>query len=122
VAADPAGAPPHLLVAPWPENADTATAAAALISLAKAWDLDGGPRGRATLCLLPAGAAAGALAASLGPEATIVGPLAAGTARLTPGAGHAATFEADPPDPRREAGQVNFTDLQARVKRLYTGL
>ena len=109
---------PRLLVS----DADTATAAAALISVAKAWDLDGGPKGHATVCLLPSGADPAAVAAALGPEALVVGPLAAGEATFTPGAGHAATFAADPADPAREAGRVNFTELQGRVKRLYARL
>ncbi len=114
-----AGAPTTLLVAPFPADADTATAAAALVSVAKAWDLAGGPARRMTLCVLPTGAALAEVAAGLGPEALVVGPLAAGQATFTPGAGHAATFAADPADPTRPAERVNYTDLQARVKLLF---
>jgi len=118
-AANPGGAPTTLLVAPFPSDADTATAAAALVSVAKAWDLAGGPTRRMTLCVLPAGAALGEVAAALGPEVLVVGPLASGQATFTPGADHAATFAADPADPTRPAERVNYTDIQARVKTLF---
>lgn len=116
------GAPTTLLVALFPSDADSATAAAALVSVAKAWDLAGGPARRMTLCVLPAGAALGEVAAGLGPEALVLGPLASGQATFTPGAGHAATIAADPPDPTRPAERVNYTDLQARVKLLFERL
>lgn len=102
---------PRLLVAPWPADAETATAAAALVSVAKAWDLDGGPRGRAVLCLLPAGAAA--------PEVggLVVGPLARGEATRA-----GARFAAEAADPTTPAERLVYTDVQARVRALYAEL
>lgn len=82
------------LVAAWPGNAGEATAAAALISIAKAWDLDGGPPGPRTLCLLEAGGAV--------PDgASLVGPLA----------------PTDLPPER-----LVYTDLQAQVRALFVAL
>ncbi len=104
---------PRVLVAPWPEDADTATAAAALISLAKAWDLGGGPPERTTLCVLPAGSAAPAPVGRL----VWVGPLAAGEVRIESG-----RFFADLADPSRTADRIVYTEVQARVKQLFATL
>ncbi len=111
------GVPPvgkaRLLVAAWPGNPDEATAAAALISIAKAWDLAEGPEGRATLCLLARGAAfPDRLAAGLA-----VGPLAAGS--LVWGEG---SLRAEPADPTRTAERINYTDLQARTQAIVARL
>ena len=109
------GGKPALLLAPWPANPDTATAAAALISVAKAWDLSGGAGGRVTLCLLAAGTPLVETLAGLPPGVALgVGPLASGAAHP-----EGACFVADPPDPARPAERINYTDLQSRVKTLF---
>ena len=110
---DPPVGKARLLVAAWPENADEATAAAALISIAKAWDLAEGPEGRATLCLLARGAGfPGPL-----PSGLSVGPLAAGS--LVWGEG---SVYAEPATPTRAAERINYTDLQARTQAIVARL
>lgn len=139
------GERPRLLVATWPTTADEATAAAALISIAKAWDLEGGPKGRATLCLLPrelagwvpykAGPAGDEAAAgvviSLGTPAPSpslelpfviggllwIGPLASGTLTLWP-----SRVQAEAADPARPPEKINYTDVQGRVKAIFLRL
>ncbi len=101
-----------VLVAPWPSDPDTATAAAALISVAKAWDLGGGPAHGAILCLLPDGASLQGTGGAL-----LVGPLASG-----PAVREGASFHSDPADPARPAGRIVYTELQERVKALFRGL
>jgi hypothetical protein len=98
------------LVAGWPDSAAAATGAAALISIAKAWDLDGGPPGPRTLCVVAAGAAAPV-------DAFRVGPLATGGLVVDAAGAHA-----DPADPAIEAGAIVYTDVQARVKALFAAL
>ena len=101
-----------VLVAPWPSDPDTATAAAALISVAKAWDLSGGPPKGAVVCLLPEGAPLLGTGGAL-----LVGPLASGAA-LREGT----SFHADPADVARPAARIVYTELQERVKVLFRGL
>ena len=132
---------PRLIVATWPATADEATAGAALISIAKAWDLEGGPKGRATLCLLPRDLAGWAPpepkpAALRLPVSTVdsapklgvylpymiggglwIGPIAAGELTLSNG-----RFEAGPVDPARPPEKINYTDVQARTKAIFLRL
>lgn len=112
------GAPgdqPRLLVATWPATADEATAAAALISIAKAWDLEGAPKGRATLCLLPQQPASAAV--PLTAESLWIGSIASGELVWTPG-----RVQADPADPARPPEKINYTEVQARVKAIFLRL
>lgn len=108
-AGKPGGAP-LLLVARMPTNAAEATAAAGLVSIAKAWDLEGGPPGPRTLCLLAA-------EAPLPPGGFLVGPIASGPLVLSAEWAHADAAEAGLP-----AERVNYTDVQARVGQLYRAL
>lgn len=104
-----AGAP-LLLVALAPANAAEATAAAGLVSLAKAWDLDGGPPGPRTLCLLPVGSPPPA-------GAFVLGPLATGTVVVGPSGA-----AADAADPALTVERINYTEVQARVKTVWAAL
>jgi len=94
---------PITLVATWPASADEATAAAALISMGKAWDLSGGPKRQIDMCIRRQGAVGhidiGALAA---------GPLIESGGRFSSGT----------PDPATPAEGVDFKALQDKVRQI----
>lgn len=108
----------RILVAPWPGNADEATAAAALISIAKAWDLEGGPMGRATLCLAPQGERSASHGTAGLPENGLwIGPIAVGELVWTDAAVHTDAIDAARPPER-----INYTELQTRTKAIFRRL
>lgn len=96
---------PLTLVAIWPASADEATAAAALISMGKAWDLGGGPKRRIELCIRRPGA--------LG--RVDVGALAEGPLIETEG-----EFFSGAVDPNRPAERLDFVVLQDKVRQIFT--
>ena len=93
-----------------PASPAEATGAAALISIARAWDLDGGPPGPRTLCLLPPGVDSPA-------GAFRVGALASGVVRMEPAGAHADAADATLP-----AERIVYSEVQARVRAIYPTL
>lgn len=89
----------------WPATLDEATAGAALISLAKAWDLDGGPPRRMELCITK-------LAFESGIGVISEGPLVQSGLRFSSGS----------VNPARMPDELNYDALKEKVKTIYLAI
>ena len=101
-----------------PMMADLATGAAALVSLAKAWDLAGGPRAGVVACLE---LAIGEDFLGENPGLVELGPF--GTEPLQRARdGRADVFWSPGIDLERTPGQVNYTELAEKVRLIFREL
>ena len=92
------------IVATWPSSVDEATAAAALISMAKAWDLAGGPTGRVELCIARPG-----FASHLHVGALASGPLLADGGYFRSGA----------PSSLTTVDRIDYSVLEGKVRSIF---
>lgn len=99
---------PLTLVAPWPEDADSAVAGAVLIGVAKAWDTLGGPPGERRLCVG---------APPSGPGRTIlVERLAPGPIELGP------PIRSGTPDPSRPVERLDFREVAEKGRAVFAAV
>ena len=104
VCAERGAGPVQRLVATWPASIDEATAAAALISMGKAWDTAGGPTHHVELCIAR-------------PEFT--GEVDVGALANGPFIEQFRVFASGSPSPATTADQIDYDALAVKTKTIF---